>query len=332
MGGAFRSFMKTLIDYAGLFPPARLELKQALHRYIGHTRGRHSWMLGRFIVTAPQLGELCRLVGQLPPPVDRPVRLCVIIGSGETERESITTVRADLDSVRSELDRCRDTVFVDALEIRFPGETAQTGHWVPWLTDVRTAVGDSGLRGIELFTETIKGGHRSAEETDHSAIEGLAAYAGEFPDDPILRRAGYKIRCGGLEPAAFPSVDRIAGILADCRDHQVAIKCTAGLHHPVRFFDSDLQVRRHGFLNLFGAGVFARALNMRRSEIADCLGDENAGSFRFDGERFLWRDLVATAAQVERGRDLFVTAFGSCSFQEPLDDLRSLGMLKNGSD
>jgi hypothetical protein len=39
-----------------------------------------------------------------------------------------------------------------------------------------------------------------------------------------------------------------------------------------------------------------------------------------------WRDRTASAAEVERARGLFV-AFGSCSFDEPVDDLRALGLL-----
>ena len=90
----------------------------------------------------------------------------------------------------------------------------------------------------------------------------------------------------------------------------------------------DLDVKHHGFLNIFGAGVFAWALNMSPAELTECLLDEESSSFRFDGDRFMWRDRVATAAQVERGHEMFVTAFGSCSFDEPLDDLRALGIIK----
>jgi hypothetical protein len=39
-----------LIDYAGLFPPAKLELAAAQHEYRGARRGPYAWMLGRFII------------------------------------------------------------------------------------------------------------------------------------------------------------------------------------------------------------------------------------------------------------------------------------------
>ena len=44
------------------------------------------------------------------------------------------------------------------------------------------------------------------------------------------------------------------------------------------------------------------------------------------GEAFRWRDRTASAPEVERARGLFV-AFGSCSFDEPVDDLVRLGLL-----
>ena len=55
---AFRAFMEGLIDYAGLFPPARLDLDVAMKDYLRYQEERSSWMLGRFIIPAARLAEL----------------------------------------------------------------------------------------------------------------------------------------------------------------------------------------------------------------------------------------------------------------------------------
>jgi hypothetical protein len=58
MSLAFRAFMSELIDYAGLFPPARLDLDTAIRKYARYRDQDEAWMLGRFIIPAGQLAQL----------------------------------------------------------------------------------------------------------------------------------------------------------------------------------------------------------------------------------------------------------------------------------
>ena len=136
-------------------------------------------------------------------------------------------------------------------------------------------------------------------------------YAEVAPDE-IARLAASgvraKLRCGPQVPA----VDELAGAIRLCRQHAVPFKATAGLHHAVR------QEGQHGFLNLLAAAIFANE--------EGALAEDDQGAFRLDGDVFRWRDRRASVAEVEKGRELFV-AFGSCSFSEPIDDLRTLGLL-----
>jgi hypothetical protein len=119
-----------------------------------------------------------------------------------------------------------------------------------------------------------------------------------------------KVRCGP-EP---PPVAELAALVRSCREQGVPFKATAGLHHAVR------QDGQHGFLNLLAAAVFG--------DEEEALGEDDAEAFSVDGDAFRWRDRSASAADVRRGRELFV-AFGSCSFSEPVDDLRELGFLRS---
>jgi hypothetical protein len=120
--------------------------------------------------------------------------------------------------------------------------------------------------------------------------------------------AQLKLRCGPTPPP----VAELAAAIRACREQGIPFKATAGLHHAVR------QDGQHGFLNLLAAAVFA-------DEDA-ALAEEDADALRVEGDAFRWRDRAASIADVERGRELFV-AFGSCSFSEPVDDLRALGLL-----
>jgi hypothetical protein len=71
MTEALRTLLAGLIDYAGLFPPADLDMPDAARNYAAYRAGPHAWALGRFIVPAVRLGEVdpawrCSVLG-VPP-------------------------------------------------------------------------------------------------------------------------------------------------------------------------------------------------------------------------------------------------------------------------
>ena len=116
-----------------------------------------------------------------------------------------------------------------------------------------------------------------------------------------------KIRCGGER---VPTVDELAAFVRGCRERGLPFKATAGLHHAVR------QDGSHGFLNLLAAAVFDGA----------ALAEEDADAFQLGESAFRWRDRVAGPVEIERARELFV-GFGSCSFFEPVGELKALDLL-----
>ena len=83
----------------------------------------------------------------------------------------------------------------------------------------------------------------------------------------------------------------------------------------------------HGFLNVFGAGVLAHARQLTEERVQRILEDENAEDFAFADERFHWKQLDASVSEIRAARQSAVISFGSCSFEEPRDDLRALGLL-----
>jgi hypothetical protein len=136
-----------------------------------------------------------------------------------------------------------------------------------------------------------------------------------------------KLRCGGVEAAAFPAPERVAMVIALCRTHGLPLKCTAGLHHPLRHYSDASGAMSHGFFNVFGAGILAHAAGLPAERIDQCIRDERAASFSVEGDRFTWQEWTVAADQVERARARFMTSFGSCSFDEPRADLRELGWM-----
>jgi hypothetical protein len=128
-----------------------------------------------------------------------------------------------------------------------------------------------------------------------------------------LAGLGAKLRCGGLSADAFPSDAAVAAFIRACREHDRPFKCTAGLHHPFRVRDEQLGVLQHGFLNLLTATV---AADVEAAVAAD------ASELELDAAGLRWRGEPVDAAAARR----LYTAHGSCSIEEPVQDLLALGM------
>jgi hypothetical protein len=165
---------------------------------------------------------------------------------------------------------------------------------------------------------------------------GLTAYF-EISDlalIPVVRKKGAraKIRTGGVTPEAFPAADFIASFLEKCAQTGTAFKATAGLHHPLRChrpltYSADAPTGwMFGFLNVFVAAIFARK-GVTAEELVPLLMTSSTGDLRFTTGQIEWRGHTATEREITAARRDFAISFGSCSFEEPVEDLKSLGLL-----
>jgi hypothetical protein len=148
----------------------------------------------------------------------------------------------------------------------------------------------------------------------------------EHNSDADVATFGYKLRTGGVTADAFPTSAQISEALVTPATHQLPIKFTAGLHHPIRQFRDEVKTKMHGFLNVLGAAVLAAEHRWHAHQTSIMLEDENADSFSFTDDLFAWREWKIDIERLKYRRK-FVTSFGSCSFDEPREDLRRLGLL-----
>ncbi len=158
----------------------------------------------------------------------------------------------------------------------------------------------------------------------------LATYC-EAPISQIYE-AFAKVRTGGLTPEAIPSSEALADFLCEAASGRIGFKATAGLHHPIRslrpltYATDSPCATMHGFVNVFVAGAFAWQ-GAERAVILDVLNDADAGAFQFLTGALRWRGQSVTVAEIQCARRDFAHSFGSCSFTEPVADLRMLGWL-----
>ncbi len=112
------------------------------------------------------------------------------------------------------------------------------------------------------------------EAPPERAEQTIALIAGHNSGDDTAT-FGYKLRTGGVAADAFPTSAQIgrALVAAAAAKHQLPIKFTAGLHHPIRQFRDEVKTKMHGFLNVLGAAVLAAEHQWeRRSSHDDARG------------------------------------------------------------
>lgn len=272
--------LQGLVDYAGLFPPAELDVPSAMREYLQARDGGYAWMLGRFIARQSQLSRVLAAV-----PAGETVRLSVILDGGAGDLEWVAGFRRDTRAGRIEiLEVALAPADIDAF--------AQTRC-------------DRGLEGVPAFVET------AADAMDALSVNGLGA----------------KIRCGGLTADAYPSPETVAHFLQTAFVHRVPFKATAGLHHPVRHYNERAGVKMHGFLNLLAAAALTRS-GSPDAEIVQAVSCQDASAFGLDEGGLRYRDSAFDAAFMSAVRSEQFVSYGSCSFAEPVEDLRAMGVLQ----
>jgi hypothetical protein len=292
---ALRALLAGMIDYAGLFPPAGLDMATALGNYASHRTHDDAWMLGRFVVPVARLEEFDRILQALGEE-DRPEWRLSAILSADYERD-IATVRA--------------------FNVAHAGRASVDSFELPLASEeeIQRVAAASADASVALFVEV-------AAERDPVAMFAVIKQAG----------IAAKVRTGGVTPDAFPPVESIARFLRRGVEAGVRIKATAGLHHPLSgeypvTYDAGAPVgTMYGYLNVFLAAGFMKE-GMCDDDAIRLLGERSASAFLITSGAIAWGDFRLSAVQLRRMRSELAVSFGSCSFREPTEELRALTIL-----
>jgi hypothetical protein len=127
-------------------------------------------------------------------------------------------------------------------------------------------------------------------------------------------RIAPKFRTGGLAAELFPTPMELAAIMCACHERGLAFKLTAGLHRALRHNDPETGFIHHGFLNVLAASV-AAAGGAEVVEVCEVLAATDP------------LPVIEVIRPHRAGPRALWAGFGSCSIDEPLDDLRALGLI-----
>ena len=291
------------IDYAGLFPPAKLAMKAALEGYRSVMESESAWIVNRFVIAGSQLADGAEIWREMREETDDRVPatvVCKSLTTGATASESLLREQALI----KEQVGCFD---FSAMEIKLPlgdefsGCAGALKKSYKWFAE----------REIDVYVELPWG---------EGMIEAMAELASE------IEGVGFKARLGGVKKEQFPSVDQVTAFICEVAGFEAPFKFTAGLHEPVRYYDKELDCHHHGFLNVFVASALAMIQHATPAEVKRTLEIEDGKQFRFTDQA------VESPAGSLSLKDidewwLYFGGYGSCTYDEPIEGLRKLGLI-----
>ena len=295
--------MSSAIDYAGLYPPAQHDTRTTVDLFTQVHDSKRVWMLGRLVWPAAKLDELSKLAKHHAPEARPPMTegawaiSCVAAPAGTQDLD------ADLKAIvrfneRHEAEGA-PAMSIDAIEMR--GEsTAAIERTVTQLPDDL----------FPYFEIALDADPRGA----------VAALVGE--------EAGLKFRTGGTTPEAHPAAGDLARAIAACAAALVPFKATAGLHRALCHFNHAAGAQQFGFLNVLIGSALAWESRIGEEMLTELLNVSSVERIDFSEGAIAWQGARVTVAEIMEARARLLHSFGSCSFDEPWNDLVAMELVR----
>lgn len=316
MPASIDALIDKLIDYAGLFPPAKLDMEPAVTEYARHLRGPNAGVLSHFICPAWRLEEFSKHAAIMMPGtyatsgytemagVTEPWKVSAILKPDEPG-EGLEAVHAFNERHSREENGLAK---IDAVEVKAPS--------ADFIDEAIDAMPDDIIPFFEID-------HTKDPRGMVAALSGLPAAA--------------KIRTGGVTPDLIPTPEEVARFIRCCQVGDVPFKCTAGLHHPLRgdyrltYEDGSPTGTMFGYLNVFLASALMRHNRIDEAQAAQLLVESDKTKLGFDDAGASWQSpdgkVSLTTDEIVDARRQFAFSYGSCSFTEPTEELAELGWL-----
>jgi hypothetical protein len=287
---ALRALLAGLVDYAGLFPPAALNMPSAVSSYAEYAASDEAWILGRFVVPSAYLDDFRQARSALR---DQPEwHVSALVGPDvETDIERVHAFN------RSMAGRARiDTVEAKATTAESVARIAQSA------SDFRAFV-EIPLTDFAPLLDVIR-------------ERGLNA----------------KVRTGGVIGEMFPEPEALLTFIEHACRANVPFKTTAGLHHAMRgdyrltYEPDSPKGMMFGFLNVFLTAAFVHAGMIDGAALALLL-ERDVKKLLVSSNAIRWGDRSVSVDDIRAARDCVAVSFGSCSFREPVDELRAAALI-----
>jgi hypothetical protein len=288
---SLRILLSDAVDYAGLFPPASLEMAAVAQNFARYLNGEFGWMLGRLVVPAERLLELEKL---LKPNRARGWRVTALLGR---------SFKDDLKSIVQFHLKAGERAHVDAVEFKIATK------------DEINPILELLPHGVNAYAEVVLRDDlaEQIEAIRMARLQAKIRTGGMKPGAfPRLQQVARFIAACASAGVAFKAT---AGLHHPLRGVYAMTAAQRGPHVPM-----------HGFLNVLMAAAAVKAGAMEL-QIPEILSLRDGAAFAFHRDGVTLRNIKLSNQQLRETREQLAIAFGSCSFEDPVRDLQSLQLL-----
>lgn len=291
MLASIKTLFFSIVDYAGLFPPAKLELQQAMANYARYRTTSDAWMLGRFVLPASRGKEFTELLPAFSTP--QQWFLSLILSSD---------IESDIEKVRAL--KNSEAIAVASVEIP-PLPPTQIEKVLSYLPKEVELFFEIPLHGdFETYLAVICGVGASVK------IRTGGVTADAFPSPAQLCKWMFALAAAGV------SFKATAGL-----HHPLPGK------YPLPGQSNNFTAIAHGFLNVAVVAALIYQQKIQLEAAVELLQQSSTDNLHLTPDGILWQNYQLNLVQIEKARQNFFRSFGSCSFQEPVEGLRELKLL-----
>lgn len=320
MWTSLKLLLSSIVDYAGLFPPAQLSLAEAVTEYNLAQASPHTWMLDRFVIPVdclPELGKRLSIFSRKTSSCQCWSVSVILSKNWAGELKQIDQISEQISEFfnKQKYERIDEALF-------------QFTDYIPDYIHIR-ALEVAPLPPDEIRQVCL---HLPA---DVDVFFEIPFNADLEPYLPVLQQTGTaaKLRTGGVTTNVFPDNRQLGQRILSLAAAQIPFKATAGLHHALRgnyrltYQPDSTSTTMQGFLNLAVLAAFADRQHINLTEAIAILEERSIAAFQFTDTEMHWHNHALSIADIEQSRHRFFRSFGSCSFQELINDLYHLELL-----
>jgi len=308
-----------LVDYAGFAPPAETNPVLVVSNYADYRKSPHKQMVNRLVQRAvynakeTQLDTSDFLVLQIdqkkiPAGEIWPVSALFLTDPLVAQQSREQTKRFKYGerqlSVFSQL--LDGKIVVDSIEM--PAQSVKSVEYI-----VNRFATDNRHVYIEVPVETPQ-------------TEAILDAIAQHKDKGVFA----KLRTGGPKP---PSFEQTADFMIKAAQLEVGYKFTGRLHglvaHTVteKKGEGGVEIEESGYLNAVVASALSRlAANgeIVSALVAQVLAEKDINAFTITSEGISWNGQFISTELIEETRKKSLHSIGSCSFEEPVDELKKI--------
>lgn len=312
MPSSLASLLNQSLDFAGLFPPASLPASEALRVFHQEQAANTAGMLARFVCPMIRLEEVANGTAG-----DQPLRVSALPRGGKSAGEFLANLETDLTAIHRLTHVSHKALTIDTVEVRPPADALEPAALRKLLAAIDALLAQKASDIRQVFVELTPSPTLTAQLA-------LLAEQSAAATESTRSTFGYKLRTGGSDAASVPSAAMAASAIATAAAQGLAMKCTGGLHRPLRAAAIG-GVPLHGFINLLVASTLAANSPTETALLESVLEEATPTAFTFDDHSVTWRDRKLTTTEIADARKRLLVSFGSCFAEQPRTELQTLG-------